>query len=628
MEERITEVFISVLNMSWTGALVIAAVLCVRALLRKAPRQAVCWLWAAPVFRLLCPVSVTSALSLLGLLGASSHRGRVEYIPSDIGMAAKPAVDLLVPPVTQAVNAALPAARPEFSANPLQIWLFVGACVWLAGTIAMLTAAGVQLLGLRRRLSEAVELEPGVFLADRIDGPFVLGVFRPRIYLPSHLPAAQRGYILNHERAQIRRRDPRFKLLAFAALCLHWFNPLVWVAWRMLCRDIETACDESALRTAGAAERQRYAAVLLEAAGTSHGFPALLAFGESDVAVRIKHTLHSRPVSRAALVAALALAVGLTACFAANPAAEPQRPTQAQAKAALEKYMQYDERRFALFEIEELSYVEPEDWEATGMLDEMIDSQTSWGDCLKADPDCCLWFARTATRYQPETAITAPQTSDGGWERYLLLEPEGDGYRVVSERVSGGMEMPEPPAEHTQTELGLTSDQWTMLQHQMSALVFSGIRRDFDSPSEWTADELAGWVKYRLLYWPSQYEEDPFPLSRLSMLLQADFSPENEQWGNCPDLLPAALEGKTELPLGDPPTMPQDEQVSVQYRREGDTVVAEAVVTDGNGEEMCIQYTFGLVPDIGPVSRTWVQSARVVSSKCPVGESSSSSLAG
>lgn len=617
MEERITEVFISVLNMSWTGALVIAAVLCVRALLRKAPRQAVCWLWAAPVFRLLCPVSVTSALSLRGLLGASSHSGRVEYIPSDIGMAATPEVDLLVPPVTQAVNAALPAARPEFSANPLQIWLFVGACVWLAGTIAMLAAAGIQLLRLRRRLAEALELEPGVYLADRIDGPFVLGVFRPRIYLPSHLPDAQRGYILTHERAHIHRRDPLFKLLAFAVLCLHWFNPLVWVAWRMLCRDIETACDESALRTADAAERQRYATVLLEAAGTSHSFPALLAFGESDVAVRIKRTLHSRPVSRTALVATLALAVGLTSCLSANPAAEPQRPTQAQAKAALEEYMQYTwgsaDRRFALFEIEELSYVEPEDWEATGMLDEMIDGQKSWRDYLKADPDRCLWFARTSTRYQPEIAYTAPQTSDGVWEKYLLLEPEGDGYRVVSERAIGGTDAPELPDEYIQTELGLTTDQHLMLQHQTSALVFSGIRRDFDSPSEWTVDELAGWVKYRLLLWPSHYEENPLPLDRLSTLLQADFSPENEQWGNCPDLFPAALEGKTELPLGDPLTIPQDEQVSVEYRREGDTVIAQAVVRDSGGEKICMEYTFGLVPeDTGPVSRTWIQSVRVV----------------
>lgn len=626
MEERITEIFISVLNMSWTGALVIAAVLCVRALLRKAPRQAVCWLWAAPVFRLLCPVSVTSALSLLGLLGASSHRGRVEYIPSDIGMAAKPAVDLLVPPVTQAVNAALPAARPEFSANPLQIWLFVGACVWLAGTIAMLTAAGVQLLGLRRRLAEAVELEPGVYLADRIDGPFVLGVFRPRIYLPSHLPAAQRGYILTHERAHIRRRDPRFKLLAFAALCLHWFNPLVWVAWRMLCRDIETACDESALRTAGAAERQRYAAVLLEAAGTSHGFPALLAFGESDVAVRIKRTLHSRPVSRAALVAALALAVGLTACLAANPASAPQRPTEEQAKAALEQEFVADEQRFALFEIDELSYIPPEEWQATGILKESLNGAQTWGDCLNAAADRSLYFARVSMRYTPETSIRGPQNPHGVWEMYLILEPGANGYRVEARCVTDIQPPPDLPDEYTQVQLGLTDDQWQMLQHQMAALVFSGIRREFDSPSEWTADELASWLKYRLLYWPG-YEQDPFPLNTADIILQADFSPENTVWP-VTDLLPAALEGETELPLGDPPTMPQDEQVSVQYRREGDTVVAEAVVTDGDGEEMCIQYTFGLVPDIGPVSRTWVQSACVVSSKCPVGESSSASLPG
>lgn len=175
--------------------------------------------------RLLCPVSLESALGLLPTDPAP--------VGTEILYAAQPEVHTGIAPVDEAVRQALPAAEPTHSANPLQIASAVGAAVWAAGGAGMLLAGGISLLRLRRRLRGARGVEAGVWVAAGLPTAFVLGVVRPRIYLPEGLNDRERGLILAHERAHIRRRDPALRLLAWTALCLHWFNPLVWLAFAL-----------------------------------------------------------------------------------------------------------------------------------------------------------------------------------------------------------------------------------------------------------------------------------------------------------------------------------------------------------------------------------------------------------
>ena len=225
-----------VFNMSVTASVAILFVLLARLLLKRAPKIFSYALWAVVLFRLLCPVSITTGFSLLGLFDApvtetTTHTTAVEYIPQDIVHTPAPEVKLPVPDVNQSVNEALPQGDEQTAADPLKVPVALATLVWLAGIGVLAAYSVVSLLRLRRRLVGAVPLRDNVYLADYIDSPFVLGLFRPKIYLPSSLSEQERGYIILHERHHIRRGDHIMKALAFLALCVHWFNPLVWVAF-------------------------------------------------------------------------------------------------------------------------------------------------------------------------------------------------------------------------------------------------------------------------------------------------------------------------------------------------------------------------------------------------------------
>ena len=283
------------LNMSLTASAVILCVLLVRLLLCRAPRVFSYALWAVVLFRLLCPVSLTAGFSLLGLTdapvrAAAAHATVVEYVPQDVVHAPEPQVVLPVPDgVNDALNTVLPQGEEQTAADPLEAPVAIAALVWLAEVLAMAGYSAVSLVRLRRRLAGAVPLEGNVWLADHISTPFVLGLFRPRIYLPSALPEGERSYILLHERHHIRRLDHIVKLIAFAALCVHWFNPLVWLAFVLLGRDMEMSCDEAVLKKLGESVRADYSASLLSLATGRRiiaGTP--LAFGEGDTGSRVK----------------------------------------------------------------------------------------------------------------------------------------------------------------------------------------------------------------------------------------------------------------------------------------------------------------------------------------------------
>lgn len=190
---------------------------------------------------------------------------------------------LPVPGMGEAITEALPQGEEQTMADPLEAPIAIATIVWLTGTVAMVIYGVVSLLRLRRRLVGAVPLEKSVYLADHISTPFVLGLFRPKIYLPSALPEGERGYILLHERHHIRRLDHAVKLLAFLALCVHWFNPLVWLMFVLLGRDMEMSCDEAVMKKLGEAVRADYSASLLRlATGRKIIAGAPLAFGEGD----------------------------------------------------------------------------------------------------------------------------------------------------------------------------------------------------------------------------------------------------------------------------------------------------------------------------------------------------------
>ena len=320
--------FQTVLNMSIAAAVIIAAVLLARLLLRRAPKSFSYALWAVVLFRLLCPVSVSSAVSLLGLLDAPAQENTqyttvIEYYapPAALQLSAPPVSVSAPPAVSEPVTGGGTAGGQEGAAG-------VGtgetaAIVWALGVCAMLTYGTASYIRLRRRLVGNITLEDNIRLADGINSPFVLGIFRPKIYLPSDIGEAERDYIVLHERQHIRRGDHVFKALAFIALSLHWFNPLVWLAFVLAGCDMEMSCDEAVLKKLGEGVRADYSASLLRFASSRRGALSVpLAFGESGITGRIKNLLSwKRPRAWISGAAALLCAVVLAAC-AVNPAAD------------------------------------------------------------------------------------------------------------------------------------------------------------------------------------------------------------------------------------------------------------------------------------------------------------------
>ena len=305
-------VFVKILNMSITGSIAIAVVLLARLFLKRAPKIYSYALWAVVLFRLLCPLSIAAGLSVLKPLPVTTTSGisAVSYQP-----VAQAVRENTPAPIRQQV---IPAqtTQTDTKPSPMQI----AAYIWLSGASVMAAYSVAQYLALRRKLAEAVLLREEIYLADRIASPFVMGILRPRIYLPSSTPMLERRFIVAHERHHIRRGDPVWKLLGYCALCLHWFNPLVWLAFVLAGKDMEMSCDEAVIKRLGEHIRADYSQALLRLATHKRmvsGMP--LAFGEGDTKGRVRNMAKwKKPkVWVSALCAALCLVI-LAAC-ALNP---------------------------------------------------------------------------------------------------------------------------------------------------------------------------------------------------------------------------------------------------------------------------------------------------------------------
>lgn len=305
-----TEVFLKLINMSITASWIVLAIVLLRLLLKKAPKGITCALWALVGIRLAFPFSIESMLSLIP---------SAETVPAEIVYAREPAIDSGVPIINQAVNPIITHsfAPPDTltSVNPIQVFLAVAANLWILGMIAMVLYAVFSYLRLRKRIGEAVEIEKEIWACDNVSTPFIMGFFRPRIILPSSMAEPDRAYVLAHERAHLCRRDHLWKPLGYALLTVYWFNPVLWVAYILLCRDIELACDERVIRDMGVDEKKAYATALLNCSVPRRMIAACpLAFGEVGVKQRIRSALnYKKPafwIIVVAVLASIAVAVG------------------------------------------------------------------------------------------------------------------------------------------------------------------------------------------------------------------------------------------------------------------------------------------------------------------------------
>lgn len=314
--ERLVPILLDLLNRSRAVFLLLATAVLLRFLFYWGPKRVRCLMWALVALRLLLPVHLTSSLSVLGGAGIPvSEAGQVEYFhqaeDTDApGLEIYTPVDgsaLLLDPVEPL------GGKPVSPLAPL-------APLWLLGTLGMLGYALGSFLRLRRRLRESIRLEKRVWLSDRIDTPFLLGLFRPRIYLPANLEETLREPALRHERTHLRRWDQWWKLLGWLILSVFWFSPFLWLCWFLFCRDLELSCDERVIRGCPEAERKRYASALLDCSGPrTKRLLSPLAFGETGVKGRIQAVMNYRKPGFLLTVLPLLLCAAATVFLCTDP---------------------------------------------------------------------------------------------------------------------------------------------------------------------------------------------------------------------------------------------------------------------------------------------------------------------
>lgn len=318
------EIFLKLLNLSITASWLILAVLCIRLLFRKIPKWITCLLWGVVAIRLIFPFSIESAFSLQ--LSAEPIRTStmvegelIPYVPS---------VNSNIGVVENTVNPLLAEAfayQETESVAPLQIATEIAGSVWLSGMVVLLIFALVSMIKLRLRVREAVRYKENIYICDAVKSPFILGIIKPRIYLSSALSEEEMDYIIAHERAHLKRKDHLWKPFGYLLLCIYWFNPLCWIAYIMLCKDIELACDEKVIKDMSFGDKKEYSRVLLFCATQRHLVMACpLAFGEVGVKERVKTVLNYKKPTFWITIAAIVVCAIVAICFLTNPAKEYQ----------------------------------------------------------------------------------------------------------------------------------------------------------------------------------------------------------------------------------------------------------------------------------------------------------------
>lgn len=311
------DVFLKLVNLSISASWLILAVLVLRVVLKKAPKWVMPLLWGVVALRLVCLFSIESALSLIP---------SAETIPSEIVTETREPVLYEQATLDIVTNPTLPSAAEVpvgVSRQQAQVDFNIYSVLWLAGMAALLVHALVSAGKLKRKLATAILLRDNIYESEFVDSPFVFGVVKPNIYLPMHMDEGTAAYVIAHECAHLARRDHWWKVLGYLVLALHWFNPLVWVAYILFCRDIELACDEKVVKGLDGAARADYSQALLSCAAPKRAVAACpLAFGEGNIKTRVKSALHyKKPAFWVAAAAVLAVVI-VAVCFLTNPRSE------------------------------------------------------------------------------------------------------------------------------------------------------------------------------------------------------------------------------------------------------------------------------------------------------------------
>ena len=317
-----SELFLEIVNRSIAASWIVIAVLILRFCLKKAPKWVNVLLWGIVAVRLIFPFSIESALSLIP---------SAETVSPSIMMETAPSVQTGVPALDQVINPVIDhslSPAPGASANPLQIWIPVMAAVWLAGAAALLLYSAISYWRLRRRVREAVILRDNIYQSENAGSPFVLGIIQPKIYLPYSVDSGALAYVIAHEQAHIRRRDHWWKPLGFLLLTVHWFDPLLWLSYILLCRDIELACDERVIREMGNEQRADYTHALVSCSVSRRSIAACpLAFGEVGVKTRVKSVMNYKKPAFWIILASVLICAAAAVCFLTNPKTEQSLPS-------------------------------------------------------------------------------------------------------------------------------------------------------------------------------------------------------------------------------------------------------------------------------------------------------------
>lgn len=430
------EIFQKALNMSIAAGWLILAVIALRLLLRRAPKRFRLLLWAVVGLRLALPWSIESALSLIP---------SAQTLPEGIMLERAPVLDTGISALNGAINPGFTAAfTPELgaSANPLQVLLPIAAALWMLGAAAMLLWALVSWLRLRKRVREAVRLEGNVYECE-IASPFVLGLFRPRIYLPFSLENGERELVLAHERAHITAGDHIIKPLGWLLLAAHWYNPLVWLAYALFCRDIELACDERVVRGLSLSDRADYSQALLDLSRPRGGVRACpLAFGESSVKGRVKSVLSYKKPAFWLVLLAVVVCVGAAVCFLTDPKEEAEPVDDGDGGVVISARLEENfpaqvlDYAFACTEemAEELSYL--------GLKSAELTDLSCYAEVEAPEGGTLLLF-RLGARFElaePESVAPAGgmviedgwlTRPDSGGDRFMLLLRDGDDWRFI-----------------------------------------------------------------------------------------------------------------------------------------------------------------------------------------------------
>lgn len=319
-------IFSTLLTMSIGAAWLILTVILLRLLLKQAPKWVNCVLWGFVGLRLVCPFVPESRFSLMpGVLRMQNRYGSAADLtlaqtPVSGGKLSQTVVDGAGAAGLTGIQTGARAVTTGFRGEWIQQILSVGSIFWLIGVIVLLGYAVYSYLRVRRQVSEAVWLRENFWICDQVKSPFILGLLKPKIYLSSSMEKAQLPYVIAHEQAHLRRGDQWWKPLGFVLLMIHWYNPFVWVAYILFCRDLELACDESAVRDLTLEERKNYSYALLSCSMQRRLVTVCpLAFGEVGVKKRVKEILNYKKPSFWILLAAVVVCVIVAVCFLTDP---------------------------------------------------------------------------------------------------------------------------------------------------------------------------------------------------------------------------------------------------------------------------------------------------------------------